>query len=232
MWLEGAEPKELNQLPEVLKRIESVRQFRLKSDAASTRKIAAMPSLFRDRNRFTSCIVVPRVSSENRPYIPCGFFGQNSIVSDTCMSVPNGKLYHFGILMSTMHMTWVRAVCGRLEMRYRYSKDVVYNNFPWPEKPTEKQINKIENAAQKVLEARELFPNSSFADLYNPLTMPEPLVKAHNELDKAVDLAYRSQPFTSETNRMEFLFWLYEQYLNAIFALDKPKKHKTNLVQM
>jgi hypothetical protein len=128
------------------------------------------------------------------------------------MSIPNGTLYHFGILTSAMHMAWVQSVCGRLESRFRYSKDIVYNNYPWPENMASKQIKMIETAAQKVLDARLRFPNSSLADLYDPLTMPPALTKAHNELDKAVDLAYRPQPFASDTNRMEFLFDLYKKY--------------------
>ncbi|MBP8993183.1 MAG: class I SAM-dependent DNA methyltransferase, partial [Bacteroidales bacterium] len=130
----------------------------------------------------------------------------------------------FGILTSLMHMAWVKSVCGRLESRYRYSNEIVYNNYPWPENPSEKHIKAIETAAQKVLDARLQFPNSSLADLYDPLTMPPALVKAHNELDKAVDLAYRPQPFTSETNRMVYLFDLYEKYTADLFAKAKIKK--------
>jgi len=226
LWLVNAEPSELKQLPEVLKRVEAVRKFRLDSVAPSTQKFAATPTLFRDRNRPDTFIVVPRVSSENRPYIPFGFFDKNSIVSDTCMSIPNGNKYHFGVLMSKMHMAWVKYICGRLKSDFRYSKDIVYNNYPWPENPNEKQIGAIEKATEKVLEAREHFPNSSLADLYSPLTMPEQLVKAHNELDKAVDLAYRPQAFTSEANRMEFLFGLYEKYTADLFTKEKPKRKK------
>ncbi len=224
LWLVDAEPSELKQMPEVLKRAELVKKFRLESKAPSTQKFAATPTLFRDRNQPESFIVVPRVSSENRKYIPMGFFDLNSIVSDTCMSIPNGTLYHFGILMSVMHMAWVRTVCGRLKSDYRYSKDIVYNNFPWPETPTDKQIKLIEDKAQKVLDVRAEFPDSSLADLYNPLTMPPALVKAHNELDKAVDLAYRPQAFTSEANRMVYLFELYENYTADLFTTEKKKK--------
>jgi hypothetical protein len=135
-------------------------------------------------------------------------------------------LYHFGVLTSIMHMVWTKYICGRLESRYSYSNTIVYNNFPWPENPTEKQITAIEEAAQKVLDTRLQFPNSSLADLYDPLTMPPAFVKAHNELDKAVDLAYRPQPFTSEANRMEFLFGLYEKYTADLFTKAKPKKKK------
>lgn len=226
LWLIDAEPNELKQLPEVLKRIELVRQFRLNSIAPSTQKFAETPSLFRDRNRPETFIVVPRVSSENRKLIPMGFFDKNSIVSDTCMSIPNGTIYHFGVLMSAMHMSWVKTTCGRLESRYRYSKDIVYNNYPWPENPTEKQVQLIEEKAQHVLDVRASFPNSSLADLYHPLTMPPALVKAHNELDKAVDIAYSKQNFSTEAKRMEFLFELYEKYTADLFVKEKHKKNK------
>lgn len=226
LWLIDAQPQELKKMPEVIKRIEAVKKFRLESVAPSTQKFAESPSLFRDKNRPETFIVVPRVSSENRSYIPFGFFDKNSIVSDTCMSIPNGTLFHFGVLTSLMHMSWVKTVCGRLESRFRYSKDIVYNNFPWPENPTEKQKEQIEKAAQKVLDARAEFPNSSLADLYDPLTMPPILVKAHNELDKAVDLAYRPQAFTSDANRMEFLFDLYEKYTAGLFAVEKKSKKR------
>lgn len=229
LWLVDVQPNELKQMPEVLKRVELVKKFRLESVAPSTQKFALTPALFRDKNRPETFIVVPRVSSENRPYIPIGFFDKNYIVSDTCMSIPNGNLYHFGVLMSIMHMAWVKYICGRLKSDFRYSKDNVYNNFPWPENPTDKQINSIENAARKVLEARLKFSSSSLADLYNPLTMPIDLIKAHNELDKAVDLTYRPQPFISEANRMEFLFELYEKYTSDLFTKEKPKKTRKSI---
>ena len=231
LWLENANPSELKQLPEVLKRVDAVRKFRLDSVAPSTQKFAYTPTLFRDRNRPETLIVVPRVSSENRAYIPFGFFDKNSIVSDSCMSIPNGNLFHFGVLMSKMHITWVKMVCGRLKSDYRYSKDIVYNNFPWIENPTEKQVKAIEKAAQKVLDVRELFSDSSLAVLYDPLTMPPALLKAHNELDRAVDLAYRPQPFTNGANRLEFLFGLYEKYSAGLFTKAKPKKTKNKLKQ-
>jgi len=224
IWLVDIEPNELKRLPEVLKRVESVKEFRLNSVAPSTQKFALTPTLFRDRNRPETFIVVPRVSSENRPYIPFGFFDKNSIVSDTCMSIPQGNKYHFGVLMSTMHMAWVKTTCGRLKSDFRYSKDIVYNNYPWPENPSEKQIKTIEEKAQQILDVRASFPSSSLADLYNPLTMPPSLVKAHNELDKAVDAAYSKQAFTSEAKRMEFLFELYEKYTAGLFVKEKKSR--------
>jgi type I restriction-modification system DNA methylase subunit len=228
LWLVGADPAELKQSRSILERVQKVKEFRLASKAPSTQKFASTPTLFRDRNRPSTFIVIPRVSSENRTYIPMGFFDQNSIVSDTCMAIPNGEIYHFGVLMSFMHMAWVKSVCGRLESRFRYSKDIVYNNFPWPESPGLKQVERIERAAQNVLDIRLEFPNSSLADLYHALTMPPALVKAHEELDKAVDNAYRPQPFVSEANRMVFLFELYEKYTADLFTDVKSRKKKKN----
>jgi hypothetical protein len=136
----------------------------------------------------------------------------------------------FGVKTSIMHMTWVKYVCGKLESRFRYSNSIVYNNFPWPESPTEKQIKAVEDAAQAVLDARAQFPNASLADLYAPNTMPPVLLKAHQQLDKAVDLCYRPQPFPNETKRIEFLFELYDKYTAGLFVKEKKtgkKKRKT-----
>lgn len=224
LWMVNIEPQELIGMPEVMKRVALVKKFRLDSIAPSTQKFAETPYLFRDRNQPETFIVIPRVSSENRKYIPIGFFDKNSIVSDTCMSIPNGTLFHFGILTSTMHISWVKYVCGRLKSDFRYSKDIVYNNYPWPENPSDKQIQTIEKAAEKVLQARNAHPNSSLADMYNPTAMPLDLIKAHNELDKAVDLAYRSQAFITEEKRMEFLFELYEKYTADLFSKGNSKK--------
>jgi hypothetical protein len=226
IWLVNAEPSEIKQLPEIMKRVELVKKFRLDSVAPSTQKFATTPTIFRDRNQPDTYILVPSTTSENRKYIPLGFFGKDDIANNSCHTVPNGNLFHFGVLMSAMHMTWVKHICGRLKSDYRYSKDIVYNNYPWPDTPNDKQIKAIETASQKVLDARLQFPNSSLADLYDPLTMPPTLVKAHNELDKAVDLAYRPQAFTSEAKRMEFLFELYEKYTANLFTKEKVKKGK------
>ena len=204
-------------------RVENVKKIR---EVSSRPKLALVPHLFAQitQPKGLDFIIIPRHSSENRKYIPIGFFDKNNVGADSCLIIPNGKLYHFGILTSIMHMTWVNSVCGRLKSDYRYSKDIVYNNFPWPETPTDKQIKLIEDKAQKVLDVRAEFPDSSLADLYNPLTMPPALVKAHNELDKAVDLAYRPQAFTSEANRMVYLFELYENYTADLFTTEKKKK--------
>ncbi|MGI5974239.1 MAG: class I SAM-dependent DNA methyltransferase [Paludibacter sp.] len=215
-WLVDVNPSEIKKLPILYDRIKSVQKHRQKSSREATRKLASTPTLFGEiRQKEGKILVIPRVSSENRFYIPIAFFDYNTIVSDRCTFMNNATLFHFGIITSSMHMSWMRTVCGRLKSDYNYSNNIVYNNFPWPENPTEKQIATIESAAQKVLDTRLQFPNSSLADLYDPLTMPPALVKAHNELDKAVDLAYRPQPFTSEANRMVYLFELYGDLKNG-----------------
>jgi hypothetical protein len=223
LWLQDINPTELKSLKLVLDRVQKVKAIREKS---SRPQLAQIPHLFAQitQPKGVDYIVVPSVSSERRKYIPIGFEKSNVISSNLNLIIPNGTLYHFGILTSAMHMAWVKTVCGRLESRYRYSKDIVYNNYPFPLNPTDKLIKSIETASQKVLDARLQFPNSSLADLYDPLTMPPTLVKAHNELDKAVDLAYRPQAFTSEANRMVFLFELYEKYTADLFTKEKPKK--------
>ena len=171
-------------------------------------------------------MIVPKVSSERRKYIPIGFSDSNTLSSDLLFVVSNSSLYHFGILTSEMHMTWVRYVCGRLKSDFRYSKDIVYNNYPFPENVSDKQKQKVEIAAQKVLDTRAKYPDSSLADLYDPLTMPPDLVKAHQTLDKAVDLCYRPQPFVSELNRIEYLFSLYEALSAPLLKVEKKKRSK------
>jgi hypothetical protein len=226
-WLKDINPSDLKSLPETSKRIQSVKDYRNKSTRLATKKLADFPTLFgENRQPHSDFILIPRHSSENRKYIPLGFFNSEYIPSDSCSFVSNASLLHFGILMSSMHMAWVKSVCGRLESRFRYSNELVYNNFPFPENPTEKQIANIEEKAQKVLDVRLSFPKSSLADLYGNLTMPPALIKAHNELDKAVDLAYRNVAFTTEANRMVYLFELYEKYTADLFSTQKPKKKK------
>jgi hypothetical protein len=226
LWLVDANPNELRNSPEIMRRIKAVKQFREASVAPSTQKFAATPHTFRDKNNPSTFIVIPRVSSENRVYVPMGFFDKISIPSDTCMTVPNGDLFLFGNLTSKMHMTWMRYVCGRLESRYRYSKDIVYNNYPFPQVILAHRREAVAAAAQAVLDARAPYiaQGSTLADLYDPLTMPPDLVRAHQVLDKAVDKCYRDAPFTSEPQRIAFLFDLYEQYTAGLFVSDKKKK--------
>lgn len=225
LWLANANPNEIRNIEKIKKRIEAVKEWRLKSNRETTKKLAATPTLFAEvRQPDTNYLAFPTLSSENRNYIPIAFLTPDIIASNQLYIMPNANNYHFGILTSLMHMGWIKYICGKLESRYRYSSSIVYNNFPWPENPTEKQKEAIEKAAQKVLDTRAEFPGSSLADLYDPLTMPPALVKAHNELDKAVDLAYRPQPFISETKRIEFLFELYDRYTAGLFAKEKKKR--------
>jgi type II restriction/modification system DNA methylase subunit YeeA len=227
-WLLDAEPNELKQLPELLKRIENVKQYRLSSPRETTNKLAQTPALFAEiRQPKKDYLVIPSVSSERRTYIPIGYEISTTIPNTDVMLIEVDSKYVLGVMLSIMHMTWAKNTCGRMKSDYRYSNGIVYNNFPWPESPTEKQKQAVEQAAQQVLDARAQFPNSSLADLYDPLTMPPALVKAHQQLDKAVDQCYRSAPFTSEAKRMEFLFELYEKYTAGLLAGEKKKTKKT-----
>ena len=215
LWLVDIPAGELRQLPHVLNRVEGVRKMRLASKAEATRKKASTPTLFAQiAHPDSDYLLVPLVSSERRPYIPIGFLTKETIASNLCCIVPNAGLYHFGFLASQMHIAWVRQVCGRLKSDFRYSKDIVYNNFPWPN-PTAEQRARVEACAAAVLAAREphLPPRgmSTLADLYDPLTMPPELTKAHADLDRAVEKCYRPEPFHSDRERVEHLFRLYEQ---------------------
>ncbi|MCD8148164.1 MAG: methylase [Clostridiales bacterium] len=190
LWLVNASPKALSKMPLVLDRVQKVREFRLASKKAATRKWADMPTLFTEnRQPDTNYIAIPEVSSGSRRYIPIGFLAKDTICSNKLQLIPNAELYHFGILISNVHMAWMRAVCGRLKSDYDYSAKIVYNNFPWPT-PTEAQKAKIEQTAQAILDARALYPDSSLADLYDELTMPPELRKAHQNNDRAVMQAY------------------------------------------
>ncbi len=227
LWLADCPPNELQKMPEVLKRVKAVKSVRLKSSKAATREWANKPTLFTETRQPISgyYLALPRVSSENRQYVPIGFLPYTHIAGDKLQIIPDASIYHFGILSSAMHMVWMRTVCGRLESRYQYSNTIVYNNFPWPEKITDKQRNKIEQAAQAVLDARAQSPNSSLAVLYDPLTMPVELVKAHRQLDRAVDAAYSKQKFSGDTERVAFLFKRYQQ-LTAPLDPQPPKRRK------
>ena len=213
LWLENISPKELRNMPLVIQRVENVKIFRETSIAPSTQKHALTPTLFRDRKRPNTFIVVPSTTSENRAYIPMGFFDKNYIANNSCHIIPNGDLFLFGQLTSLMHMSWVKYTCGRLESRFRYSKDIVYNNYPFPKNVTEKHKELVEKKSQNVLDIRASFSDCSLADLYDPLSMPPNLKKAHQELDKAVDNCYGTKSFKNDKERIEFLFALYEDYL-------------------
>jgi hypothetical protein len=234
LWLDGITPSDIRKLPtSVIARIEDVRKLRSESTRSATVELAKVPWLWGEiRHGDSDYLLVPRVSSENRVYIPMGFLSPNTISTDANLIVPDASLYHFGILTSTMHMSWVRYVCGRLKSDYRYSKDLVYNNYPWPE-PTDAQREKVEALAQGVLDARANHPTSTLADLYHPTTMPPDLRKAHDALDKAVDQCYRKEPFTSERERVEYLFGLYRKLTEGFGAeelsqIRKKRKKRSN----
>lgn len=210
LWLAGISPQEMAKMPKVRTRIEAVKEFRLASKKAATRKWADMPTQFTEnRQPEENYVVVPEVSSERRRYVPMGFLSPDTVCSNKLQLIPNAGLYHFGVLHSNVHMAWMRAVCGRLEMRYDYSGNVVYNNFPWPE-PTEEQKAKIEQTAQGILDARALYPDSSLANLYDEVLMPPELRRAHQENDRAVMRAYGfSIKDMTETSCVAALMGLY-----------------------
>lgn len=189
LWLVEVSPAELRKMPEVMKRVAICKENRLNSPDAGRRKLADTPTIFRETNNPDTAIIIPEVSSERRKYIPIGFENADTICTNKIQLIPNGELYHFGIVTSNVHMAWMRAVCGRLKSDYDYSMKIVYNNFPWPS-PTPAQKERIEKTAQAILDARALYPDSSLADLYDELTMPVELRKAHRANDKAVMEAY------------------------------------------
>ena len=215
LWLLGANPAEISKCPTVKQRVDRVRAFRLASKAASTRKFAETPSLFCQiaQPSTGSYIAVPETSSERRRYIPLGFLSADVIASNLLFLIPDASLFHFGVLESNVHMAWMRTVCGRLKSDYRYSKDIVYNNFPWPD-PTEVQRTKIEQTAQAILDARGLYPDASLADLYDPITMPPELLKAHQANDRAVMQAY-GMPI-KDTDEAACVAWLMKLYQEKV----------------
>ena len=236
LWLQCLPPGTLKSLPLIKERVEKVKQHRLSSNREATRKLASTPTLFAEiRQPENPYLMVPKVSSERRQFIPIGFQQPELVASDLCFVIPSATLYHFGVISSTMHMAWVRTVCGRLESRYRYTAEIVYNNFPWPRDITQAQYNSIEQAAQQVLAERAVFPDSTLADLYDPLSMPPRLVKAHQMLDKAVDAAYKpsggKKTWTSDAERVAFLFELYQKITSALPVSEKPKKNHQVPVQ-
>jgi hypothetical protein len=225
LWLAGITPNELRAMPEVLRLVEAVREFRLHSPKKQTQEHAATATLFvENRQPEGSYILVPRVSSERRAFVPMGFMDSHTITTDLNNMIPHATLYHFGVLSSTIHNAWVRYVCGRLKSDYRYSNTIVYNNFPWPNDLSDAQQQKIEAAAQVVLDARAQFPQATLADLYDPLTMPPVLVKAHQKLDAAVDAAYGKKSFKNDAERVAFLFELYQNVTSLLPGETKLKR--------
>lgn len=233
LWLKDIDPSELRLMPELKERIERVKVMRSSSKDAMTRANASRPSVFAyDRQPSKRYLAIPEVSSENRPYIPMAFMEADVVCSNKIQYLPDADLFHFGMLSSSMHMSWMRLVAGRLESRYSYSKLLVYNNFPWPE-ATPDHRDAVESAAQAVLDARSLFlsPNgkSTLADLYDPIAMPPALAKAHADLDRAVEKCYRKEPFTSDRERVEYLFALYEKITAPLIVSPKaPRKPRTS----
>ena len=215
LWLQGANPNLIKSSKTIMERIENIRQFRLKSSKAATKKKADTPTLF-DENQQpeTNFVALPKVSSERRRYVPMDFMTPETVVGDKIYIVENASLYEFGILESNVHMAWMRVVAGRLKSDYSYSNTIVYNNFPWPT-PSDEQKKKIADTAQGILDARALYPNSSLADLYDPLTMPPELQKAHTANDKAVMQAYGfSIKDTSEADCVAALMKMYQELTN------------------
>lgn len=215
LWLQGIPPTAYKSIPPIYEAVNNVYKLRNSSNRAATKKLAEYPMLFGEiRQPSTEYMIIPRVSSENRRYIPIGFMTPNIICSDANLIMPNIKLYHFGVLTSNVHMAWMRVVCGRLKSDYRYSANVVYNNFPWPT-PTDEQKAKIEQTAQAILNARALYPDASLADLYDEVTMPPELRKAHQANDKAVMQTYGFpiKDFT-ESDCVARLFEMYKDLTN------------------
>ena len=225
LWLGDCPPAELRKMPETMKRVQAVKAVRLASKSAPTRKLADTPTHFHVENMpKTEYLVIPEVSSERRFFIPIGFESPETLCSNLVKISDGASKYDFGVITSTMHMAWVRTVCGRLKSDYRYSVGIVYNNFPWPD-ASEKQRTAIEKAAQAVLDARANFADSTLADLYDPLSMPPALLKAHQQLDKAVDAAYGRKTFASEAERVAFLFQRY-QAITSLLAEDTPSQRR------
>lgn len=246
LWLGDCPPAELRAMPEAMRRVQAVKAFRLASKSPPTRNLALTPTRFHVHNMPVGpYLVFPRHSSETRHFVPIGFAGPENLTGDACLMTGEATAFHFGVLSSTMHNAWVRTTCGRLESRYRYSKDIVYNNFPWPDLPQDSEPNQalaltqksqaaIETAAQAVLDARAQFQTgeqpASLADLYDPLTTPPALLKAHQKLDAAVDAAYAlcggKKTWKNDAERVAFLFELYRRYTSLLPAA--PVKGRRN----
>ena len=213
LWLVGVSPAELRKMPEVMKRVDACRQDRL-NGAPDRQKLADTPTVFRETKNPSTYIIVPATSSENRKYIPLGFLDKNTISTNSAVIIPEATLYHFGILTSNVHMAWMRAVCGRLGNGYRYSKEIVYNTFPWCDS-SEKQKAKIEQTAQSILDARAKYPECSLADLYDETFMPIELRKAHEANDRAVMEAYSFAKDMTESEIVAELFKMYEKLVEG-----------------
>jgi hypothetical protein len=227
LWLGDAEPAALKALPLAMERVAAVRKFRAGSKSAPTRKLAETPRRFHVEFMPTDdYLLIPRVSSERRDFIPIGFLAKDALTSDSAHAMPHATLYHFGVLSSTMHNAWMRTVAGRLESRYRYSVHIVYNNFPWPEDVSQDKRLAIARAADAVLIARAAHPNSTLADLYDPDAMPDDLRTAHHALDKTVDAAYGYRGGKDDAARVAFLFTLYQKLLAELLPAKTAVKRR------
>lgn len=230
LWLKDLPPGALTKMPHIRSRVDAVQQYRLASKRAATKKLATTPGLFGEiRQPDSDYLLVPRHSSERRAYIPVGFMPPEMIAGDANLVIPDATPFHFGVFSSAMHMAWVRTVCGRIKSDYRYTNEIVYNNFPWPVDANDKQREAISAAAQGVLDARAQFPDATLADLYDPLSMPPALVKAHQALDRAVDAAYvpsgGKRTWATEAERVAFLFEQYQK-ITSLLPPEKPKGRK------
>ena len=232
LWLKGASPQQIDGMSVIRERVEAVRTYRLGSKRSTTKRLAEFPAIFGEiRQPESDYVLIPRHSSETRRYIPLTYFSPEYIVGDSCLFLPDAAHYHFGVLSSAMHMAWVRQVCGRLKSDFRYSAKLVYNSFPWPEAPISNRRAAVEKAARGILDAREEFlppkGESTLAILYDPVSMPAKLVKAHRTLDRAVDLCYRPQPFANERQRVEHLFALYEKLTAPLMPATGKRKRRS-----
>ncbi len=217
LWLKECPPHALRRMPLTLARVEAVAAFRNKSTKEATRRNAATPTLFaEDRQPTSDFLAIPKTSSEHRPFVPIAFLPKSAIVASELFTIAGAGVLVFGVLSSSMHNAWIRFTCGRLKSDFRYSASIVYNNYPWPESPVDKQREAIESAAQAVLDTRAQFIGSTLADLYDPLSMPPALLKAHLKLNAAVDTAYGRKGFKSDAERVAFLFELYQRYTSLL----------------
>jgi hypothetical protein len=225
LWLVDAQPQDIRRLPMVMERVNAVAEYRRRSRRPTTRGLAEVPTLFGEiRQPSSDYLMIPKVSSEIRKYVPMVFMPPNVIASDLCLMVPGATHFHFGVLSSEMHMAWLRQIGGRLEGRYRYSNNIVYNNFPWPQNRTSAQQQRVSERAETVLTVRARYPDSTLADLYDRSTMPRDLLDAHRDLDAAVDSCYRTAPFTSELERLVFLLNQYRGLAQPLLPAERTRR--------
>ena len=217
IWIDETNFTKVRECKPIFEKVNLVKEWRLNSPRKRTTELAQTPTEFAEiRQPEEDYIAIPIVSSERRNYMQLGYFSKNIIASNKLYTLANGGLYAFGIISSSLHHSWMKYITGRIKSDYQYSAQIVYNNFPWPKDISDSQKKIIEEKAQIVLNTREKYPDNSLADLYDPLTMPPDLVKAHKGLDRAVDKSYRSKAFKDEKERIEFLFGLYEEYVSEL----------------